>query len=261
LNEYSSSSSNYFAALLGVSDGTNTRYLKNWYTNDNFLKIVTPTMEWVSAREPFFIKANNLNVQEKYKIDPIPFPFDGTLEFVICSPQNLAFPALDLSYFVYSAEMIPKTDRDDPEGEFHTFDRITQVSSVIRDTKEITVADSPLNIYTGALYKNDQTTLTESWIHGSKTGNIIRIMGLLTMQAFQKPAKIFKGSVFGYLNFPGGYYVDGVVGGMVITEYKYNTKDNITEVKAIEVFPNDIDDDVAYKKTIDYGESSSPTIK
>src|SRR5699024_2003629 len=75
LNEYSSSSSNYFAALLGVSDGTNTRYLKNWYTNDNFLKIVTPTMEWVSAREPFFIKANNLNVQEKYKIDSIPFPF------------------------------------------------------------------------------------------------------------------------------------------------------------------------------------------
>lgn len=146
------------------------------------------------------------------------------------------------------------------EGEFHTFERITPVSSVIRDSKEIAVADSPLNIYAGALYKNDETTLTSVWQHGSKVGDIIRIMGLLTMQAFQKPAKIFKGSVFGYVDFPGGYFVESVSGAFIITDYVYNTKTNVTEIKAIEVFSNDVDSDVKYKKTIDYGNSANPTI-
>src|SRR5690606_16656032 len=120
----------------------------------------------------------------------------------------------------------------------------------------------PSNIYSGALYKADGVTLTSAWsINGNPSGSIFYTMGKLIMRAAQKPAKIFTGSVYGFVKYPGGLYIDGVSGTFLIKAYSYDTKKNITKITAHEAYWTSVNEDLIYTTMFDYGESVEPTIK
>lgn len=243
-----------FLAKIIANGSSNTYNLAGNLTSENgSLTWTTDSVRTVYAQfddENVYYNINKI-------APPIPEPSVVVIEIYELPVFISISTAIRVNYFGIGIQ--PKNDK--AEGEFHTFERISNSSSVIRDSKEVSVADSPVNLYSGALYENDQTTLTTEWNHGSINGvPIIYIMGQLTMQAFQNPAKVFSGDVYGYVKFPGGYYINGVNGKFIITSYRYNTKTNVTEIKAVEVFPNSISEDVRYRKTIDYGNSSTPTI-
>src|SRR5690606_14985553 len=249
-----------FVVLLEITDGTETRCLINWYFNGPD-RILTDDWEWTSDREPFFIRAQNSDTNGVYKIDTIPLPFDGDVTVTICTPHNILFLALETRYIVNSALIRPNTPEDAPQGEFHTVQRANKPSSIVDDVREISLADSPSNIYSGALYKADGVTLTSAWsINGNPNGSIFRTMATLIMRASQKPAKIFSGSVYGFVKYPGSLSVDGL-GGFVIKSYSYNTKKNITKVVGQQCYAGTVGVDLAFTQMFDYGESVEPTIK
>ena len=249
-----------FVVLLEITNGTDTRYLVNWYFNGPD-RILTDDWEWTSDREPFFIRAQNSDAFGKFKVDTIPLPFDGDVTVTICTPYNILIVGFETRYLVQEALIRPNTPVDAPQGEFHTVQRKDKPSSIVDDVREISLADSPSNIYSGALYKADGVTLTSAWsINGNPSGSIFRTMATLIMRASQKPAKIFSGSVYGFVKYPGSLSVDGL-GGFVIKSYSYNTKKNITKVVGQQCYAGTVGVDLAFTQMFDYGESVEPTIK
>lgn len=175
------------------------------------------------------------------------------------TPENDPPRAIRLNYFGLS---VAASDEEEVEGEFHTFQRVSRPSSVIKDVREISVGDVSGDIYSGALYKSDGETLTTDWKIGEElVGGIIQVMGRRVMSTSQKPAQIFSGSVFGFLHYPGPLSIDGVPGNFIMKSQKYDTKSGICKILSHEVFNEDISADLSYSKYLDYGDNKvEPTI-
>lgn len=212
---------------------------------------------WGSNNVIFF----NVSPFAEQKISFIsePAPISGSVQLDILSSES---PSAQFTSVEYSELKISVNNpNEDLQGEFFSFQRINNKSSVIRDNKTIAVGDNTSQLYTGALFKSDKINLTSGWDYPPYVGReILHIMGALTMKTFQKPAKIFEGDVYGFLEFPGTYDINTVPGDFIMLSYKYNTKTNIAKIKGVEIFSDYVSNDISVRKTYDYGDTSKPTI-
>lgn len=198
-------------------------------------------------------------VEQKISFISEPAPISGSVQLDILSSES---PSAQFTSVEYSELKISVNNpNEDLQGEFFSFQRINNKSSVIRDNKTIAVGDNTSQLYTGALFKSDKINLTSGWDYPPYVGReILHIMGALTMKTFQKPAKKFSGDVYGYIEFPGTYRIDNISSDFIMLSYKYNTKTNIAQIKGVEIFSEYVSSDLTVEKTYDYGNSTTPTI-
>ena len=76
----------------------------------------------------------------------------------------------------------------------------------------------------------------------------------------QKPTKIFTGDAYGFIDYLSLININNVGTKFMPIEWSYNTKSNISRLKSLELFADEISD-IDYKYTLDYGETVKPTIK
>ena len=168
------------------------------------------------------------------------------------------------SVFISEVSLDPiDVSENEIQGENHTFQRVSNPSSKIENTKEIFNGDNPSDLYVGTIYEDDEVTPTETWKRPgiTETKPILRIMGEETLNMFQNPSIIFKGDIYGYIPYLSVVSIDGLSGVFMPIEYSYDTKFNITTLKLIQIFGTDLGSDIEYDLKYDYGNVVQPTIK
>jgi len=154
-----------------------------------------------------------------------------------------------------------RNENDGNVGEFHTVTRATKVSTIVKENRTVNNGDSPGVIYLGAIFKEDQITPTETWFRNGKfeSAAILRIAAEEELRINQKPLKIFRGSVFGFIPYLSLIEINNIQGKFSPIEYNYDTQSNITTFKLLELFSAEVSD-IIYKFTLDFGTTVKPTI-
>lgn len=159
--------------------------------------------------------------------------------------------------------MYSELSDSDLEGEFHTLQRISKPSAQIKNIKEVSTGDNALGTYLGTLFKNDQTTPTTTWSRDGfgELDPILKIMGSEMLRMYQSPARIFRGDVFGFIDYRRIYTIDGFDGLFMVLECSYDTYANITSMMMRQILSDSIVADILYRVTEDRGNKANPTIK
>lgn len=147
-------------------------------------------------------------------------------------------------------------------GEFHTVSRIVAPSSIIKENQEVYNGDSIGDIFEGAVYKSDKTSLTTLWTRKGKLEEkpILQISAEDDMRIQQKPTKTFSGDFYGELPYLSVIEINNIQGKFMFVGYSYNTDSNITSGK-LQQFYTDESPTLEYSRTFDYGNTVKPSIK
>ena len=199
-------------------------------------------------------------------------PTDGQLYVEILTPTAEEYPLEDQqgnTTFERSAHFITFTqvtlsianEELSKEGEFHTAQRTTNPNPKIDKVKEVYVADGK-GEYLGTKYKVDKSTPTEFWTRQgfSEQKPLLQIMVEERLRISQLPSGVISGDFYGYIDYLNYYAFNGLSGRYQITKISYDTKDNISQVEASQIFDGEVSD-IEYDLTFDYGKVIEPTIK
>lgn len=181
-----------------------------------------------------------------FTINSEPLPFDGDVFIELWTPINNtpSLPAgLECKYLITKSFIAPATDLGVVKGEVHTFQKTLKPSSKIGETKEVFNGDSPSELYVGTIYKADGITPTENWnlldySPLNLTKPILYIMGIERMLMYARPLKVFKGDVYGFIDFLSVVSIDNIDGLFMPIEYSYDALRNITTLKMKEILSN-----------------------
>jgi hypothetical protein len=189
-----------------------------------------------------------------------PIPESGTLNIVVYRPRTDINVLEAVASF--SKISVSPSQNNDLKGEFHTFQRKTKPSPNVKETKQVNNGDNPSEIYYGTIYKADGDTPTSTWFRKGfiESKPILRIMGEETLRLGQKTAREFTGDVYGFIPFLSIVSINNLTGVYAPLSINYDSKSNISSIKLVQVFNEDLADDILYEKTFDYGNTVKPTI-
>jgi hypothetical protein len=252
----------YFIARVKLVNGGTTYYLQNagtWVTYANDISIYNGVPGTGVTND--FIGSG---FEYSFSITSADLPISGDVTIELYTPDIdpvTAFPSYVGECLVSEIALNPTTTSADLKGEFHTFQRETKPSTKIKDTVKVNNGDNPSDLYYGTIYKTDGTTPTSTWFRKgiTETKAILQLMGGETLRLSANTAKEFSGDVFGYIPFLSITAINGVGSDFVILEYNYDSTRNITSVKFIEIFSEELTD-ISYELTYDYGNTVKPTI-
>ena len=242
--------------LSGLNGGNPKRYLsKNseWTQHEHFI-------EFKSGESKVFT----------YEIHSEPLPFDGNVYIELYAPENNVTNVDYVSvYDVRECSINSTDDLGDLKGEVHEFDVINSNNTKAAEVREVMHGDSESAIYSGTLFKSDGVTPTTRWSRSvgfpifqpllQGTGNDILKMN-------QRPMRVFKGDVMGYVPYLSVIDIDGIDGRFIPTEnYEYDAKENITKLVLKEISNDNIggliNEGIDYNTYLDYGNVTKPTIR
>jgi hypothetical protein len=188
---------------------------------------------------------------------PMPeIPLDGNLSI------RIDFTSPDGGTITLSTlELSPTTNAKSEIGEFHTASRANKISSIVKENNTVYNGDNTGIIYLGAILKEDGLTATSSWFRKNffESKPLLRIAAEDQLRISQRPTKTFTGDFYGYIPYLCLLDIDGINDKFMIIEYSYDTIENITTIKCLELFSAEISD-LIYKFTYDYGNTVKPTI-
>lgn len=193
-----------------------------------------------------------------------PLPVNGTVHVFFTVPlkeKKSSYSGVKVD--VKSVEVINTFAGNNVVGEFHTVSRINRVSSSVKETQTVNSGDNDSVVYEGALYMADKETLTKNWYRkgyfNQEQKPILRIAAEDELRIAQKPNKIFTGDVFGFIYYLSIVRINNVSGKFMPVGWSFDTFNNITRAKFLELYVPEISD-IDYVKTLDYGETVKPTI-
>jgi len=203
-------------------------------------------------------------ITKTYDIPSLPLPNDGSVfveVYVAKSGTLLQNPLNATMAEVSNLDLINTFAGDSVIGEFHTVSRTKKVSSIVKENKSVANGDNAGIVYLGAIFKEDGITPTQTWSRSGSFENypLLRIAAEEELRIAQKPLKVFKGSAFGFMPYFSYIDINNIEGKFFPIEYSYDTKNNITDFKLLELFSAEIPD-ILYKFTYDYGNTVKPTI-
>lgn len=215
---------------------------------------------WTSSpSSPIYLTFQCNNGTQFFTVKSTAMPTGGD---VIVKVYSIQFGNIGSVYEIESIDVVNTTNTNGgASGEFHTVQRQNRPSSIATETKEIFNGDSPSLIYEGAIYEEDQNSRTQYWFRNQKSESkpILQIAGEDILRMSQKPAKIFSGDIYGFMPYLSLISINNLPGKFCPIEWSFNAKDNITSVKLLEVFNEELSD-IDYKYTLDYGNTVKPTI-
>jgi len=203
-------------------------------------------------------------ITKTYDIPSLPLPSDGTVfveVYVARAGTLLQNPINATMAEVSNLDLINTFAGDSVIGEFHTVSRTKKVSSIVKENKSVSNGDNAGIVYLGAIFKEDGITPTQTWSRVGSFENypLLRIAAEEELRIAQKPLKVFKGSAFGFMPYFSYIDINNIEGKFFPIEYSYDTKNNITDFKLLELYSAEIPD-ILYKFTYDYGNTVKPTI-
>lgn len=188
-------------------------------------------------------------------------PANCTVEVSIWGCRNNLYTTGNVE--VQSCQLINNFNYDGRVGEFHTVSRLVAPSSIIKENQEVYNGDSIGDIFEGAIYKSDKTTLTTVWTRLGKLEEkrILQISAEDDMRIQQKPTKTFTGDFYGYLPYLSIIEINNISGKFMFTEYSYDTDSNITRGKLQQFYTDEVPDLNYAPVTYDYGNTVKPSIR
>jgi hypothetical protein len=186
---------------------------------------------------------------------------DCDISIIICRPLNSTGTG-----FYSSVDYINILDNTIKEngivGEFHTVTRFIPPSSITKENQTVFNGDGSQALM-GSIYKEDLLTETTVWSRKDKFESLpllgISAMDDLRIQA--NPIKVFSGSVYGEIPYLSVVAINNINGLFMPIEYDYDYKTNISQVKLLQFYNDDIAD-IQYVVSPNYGNSTiKPTIK
>ncbi len=203
----------------------------------------------------------NRQVTSSFTLQSQPLPITGDVFVEIHTPRR-SFGNSSAFVIINTLDVVNTFAGNNVVGEFHTVQRANRISTLVKDNKEVLNGDNDGIVYNGAIFKTDKTTLTSSWNRKGFIGSfkLLQISAEEELRISQKPIKIFTGDIYGYVEYISVLNIDNVGKKFMPIEWSYDTKANITKVKSLELYVEEIAD-LEYIPTLDYGETVKPTIK
>lgn len=202
-----------------------------------------------------------------YTVPTPPLPINGNVYIILYQNYVRTYRGAEPAPESTNAEvtMVDFINTSNPDknvvGDFHTAQRKNKPSSIAQDTSTIYNGDSPSLVYEGAIFKNDQITPTIKWNRKGITESkaILQIAVEDILRISQSPAKVFNGDVYGFVPYLSIISIDSINGKFMPIEWSFNTLTNTTSLKLLEGFTDELND-IDYKYTLDYGQTTKPTI-
>lgn len=227
----------------------------NWTTTDTSIDYVFR----VSAAGDLMGKINTFNFETKTK--ELPVDSNVFIEFYsVRESYNFGGTNVQLIAELNSCDITPAV-ADSLVGEFHTVQRQSKPSTLIKANNTVYNGDRNNAEYVGDIFKEDQLTPTSIWSRASSFEQfpLLRIAAEEELRIQQKPLKEFKGDAYGYIPYLSITNINNVGDKFMPIEWEYDTFRNITKVKFLELYAEEIND-IDYKFTFDYGNITRPTI-
>ena len=191
---------------------------------------------------------------------PMPnFPVSDDLEITIYRCEGVLNQ--NSSSIIKSIRLAPNAASKPEIGEFHTSSRSSKISSIIKENKTVYNGDNDGIIYLGAIFKGSVLENTSKWFRKNfyESKPLLQIASEEQLRIAQKPMKEFSGDLYGFLPYLCVLGINNINGKFMLLEYSYDTVENITSIKALELYAAEISD-LVYKFTYDYGNTVKPTI-
>lgn len=193
-----------------------------------------------------------------------PVPSSGNITFRILAPSGTVH---DIVYKRISAYVF--LDFGDEVGEIHTATQ-TGKFTFVPDTIDVFNGDSPTNMYVGAIFQDDLTTLTTLWNRRGISESILaepyaaskeflRIAVEEKQRLYAGPFVRFEGSIFGYFPPLSRWSINLITGYFMNLSLTYDLQQNICKAVLGRIVNAEIAMD--YEKVPDYGETTKVTVK
>jgi hypothetical protein len=195
---------------------------------------------------------------------PITGLFTKSVTFKILAPSGTVH---DIVYTEISAYVL--IDFGDVIGEIHTATQ-TGKFTFVPETINVFNGDNDSTIYLGAIYQDDQVTLTERWVRRGISESILaepyeankeflRIAVEEKQRLYAGPFVRFEGSIFGYFNPLQRWSINLIEGYFMNLSLNYDLQQNICKA----VLGRIVDDEIALDYTLvpDYGATTRVTVK
>ena len=241
--------------VITLTDGLNTYYLQSdgVWTTTSFTPYTTRSQ--IGSVGSFEILSN---------IVPITGLFTKSVTFKILAPSGTVN---DIVYTNISAFIL--IDFGDVVGELHTATQ-TGKFTFVPQTVDVFNGDNDSTIYLGAIYLDDQITLTERWVRRGISESVLaepyevnkeflRIAVEEKQRLYAGPFVRFEGSIFGYFNPVQRWSINLIDGYFMNLSLNYDLQQNICKA----VLGRIVNEEIAldYLKTPDYGATTKVTVK
>jgi hypothetical protein len=241
-----------FIFIIFTSDGYFLDRFNNWVTPANSDCYIL--VECGSDNNPDISTAS-------FELKMPPMINDCDISIIICRPLNRVGDG-----FYSSVDYINILDNTIKEngivGEFHTVTRFTPPSSITKENQTVFNGDGSQALI-GSIYKEDLLTETTQWTRKDKFESL-PLLGISAMDDLRIQAnaiKVFSGSIYGEIPYMSIITINNIVGYFMPIEYDYDYKTNISQVKLLQFYNDDIAD-IRYEVSPDYGNNTiKPTIK
>ena len=209
----------------------------------------------------FIQGVRGVDVTESWTLKCEPVPNTCEVKVIIMeanSGNNSHFGYVEIQ----NCELVNNFNNNGKIGEFHTVQRDNAPSSLIKENQEVYNGDSIGDVFIGAIYKSDKTTLTTKWTRKNKVEekSILQISAEDDMRIQQKPIKTFTGDIYGYVPYLSIIEINNINGLFMFIEHSYDTDSNITRGKLQQFFISEVAD-LNYALTFDYGNTVKPSIR
>lgn len=184
------------------------------------------------------------------------FPVSGNLSITI----RQTYP-IGIITKINKFDVIPAVGTNAEQGEFHTVQRSTAISSLIKENKTVYNGDNAEVVYLGGIFKENGLDTTDLWFRRGyyESKPILKLAAEEELRIAQKPMKVFIGDVYGFIPYLSIININNITGKFLPIEYSYDTITNICKLKNLELFSPEISD-LIYTFTFDYGNVVKPTI-
>jgi hypothetical protein len=241
--------------VISLYDGLSTHYLQadgSW--------AITPTEPGIN----YYQIRSAVGVGGTETIISNPVPISGNVTFRILAPSGTVNDIIytNISAFVF-------IDFGDVVGELHTATQ-TGKFTFVPETVDVFNGDSPNFMYVGAIYQDDQMTLTERWVRRGISESVLavpyevnkeflRIAVEEKQRLYAGPFVRFEGSIFGYFNPVQRWSINLIDGYFMNLSLNYDLQQNICKA----VLGRIVNEEIAldYLKTPDYGATTKVTVK
>jgi hypothetical protein len=241
--------------VISLYDGLSTHYLQadgSWAITP-----VEPGINYYQIRSTVGVGGTEIILSNAV-------PITGVVTFRILAPSGTLN---DIVYTRISAFVF--IDFGDEVGEIHTATQ-TGKFTFVPETINVFNGDSVSNMYVGAIYGPDQTTLTTLWnrrgisesilsLPYASSKEFLRIAVEEKQRLYAGPFVRFEGSIFGYFNPLQRWSINLIDGYFMNLSLTYDLQQNICKA----VMGRIVDDEIAldYTLTPDYGATTRVTVK
>ena len=221
----------------------------------------------ITAIEPginYYQIRSQIGVGGTETITSNPVPSGGNVTFRILAPSGTVN---DIIYTKISAFVF--IDFDELKGEMHTATQ-TGKFTFVPNTINVFNGDSISNMYVGAIYGPNETTLTTAWSRRGISESVLaepyavrkpflRIAVEEKQRLYAGPFVQFEGSIFGYFNPLTRWSINLIEGNFMNLSLNYDLQQNICKA----VLGRVINEEIAMDYTLvpDYGETTKVTVK